>query len=331
VRSSVTRAASPRATRNLPNVQPILLTPRREPSNDPRWFFEAKYDGYGYRGLLYVARNGCWFRSKRWNILKRFDQALLLDLGGACRSRKRSSTARWSPWTLRVRRWTAAVPSSDHSLLLEDGPNAQRYDQEARQDHEGPHRDALTGPCPDRCRHDAADAKSELTSRIMMSSPILLTGELFVLLSFVPAIKAQNPGPLDSVDQYGRAEVARQGIPGLSVAILRGDSVLMAHGYGYANLEGHAPATDSTVYEIGSVRKQFTAAAVMMLAEQGRLSLDDPIIRYLPEGSAVWRGVTVRHLLTHTSGITDAVNNTLDWWHDYTDEELVRLIATPGG
>lgn len=63
---------SPRAAQTLPNVQPILLTLRREPFNDPGWLFEPKYDGY--RGLLYVTRKGCWFRSKRGNILKRFDQ-----------------------------------------------------------------------------------------------------------------------------------------------------------------------------------------------------------------------------------------------------------------
>jgi bifunctional non-homologous end joining protein LigD len=63
---------SPRTTKTLPNVRPILLTPRREPFNDPAWLFEPKYDGY--RGLLYVTRKGCWFRSKRGNILKRFDQ-----------------------------------------------------------------------------------------------------------------------------------------------------------------------------------------------------------------------------------------------------------------
>ena len=63
---------SPRVSRTLPEVQPILLTPRREPFDDPAWLFEPKYDGY--RGLLYVTRKGCWFRSKRGNILKRFQE-----------------------------------------------------------------------------------------------------------------------------------------------------------------------------------------------------------------------------------------------------------------
>jgi bifunctional non-homologous end joining protein LigD len=63
---------SPRATETLPDVLPILLTPRRDPFDDPAWLFEPKYDGY--RGLLYVTRKGCWIRSKRGNRLRRFDQ-----------------------------------------------------------------------------------------------------------------------------------------------------------------------------------------------------------------------------------------------------------------
>lgn len=138
---------------------------------------------------------------------------------------------------------------------------------------------------------------------------------------------AQSPAPIAAVERYVRAELARQRIPGLSVAILRGDRLVLARGYGYANLEHHVRATDSTVYQLGSVTKQFTAAAVVMLAEQGRLGLDHPITRYLPEGESVWRGVTIRHLLTHTAGIPE-FGDTLDWRRDYTETELVRLAAT---
>ena len=63
---------SPRVARTLPEVQPILLTPRRDPFGDPAWLFEPKYDGY--RGLLYISRKGCLIRSKRGNLLRRFDQ-----------------------------------------------------------------------------------------------------------------------------------------------------------------------------------------------------------------------------------------------------------------
>jgi CubicO group peptidase (beta-lactamase class C family) len=81
------------------------------------------------------------------------------------------------------------------------------------------------------------------------------------------------------------------------------------------------------VYAVGSVSKQFTAAAIVLLSQQGRLGLEDPITRYLPEGSAVWSGVTIRHLLTHTSGIPQ--DTTLDWRRDYSESELVRSAAQP--
>ncbi len=66
---------SPRTSRTLPTIEPILLTPRVDPFDDPAWLFEPKYDGY--RGLLYVTRNGCYFRSKRGNTLKRFAELCL--------------------------------------------------------------------------------------------------------------------------------------------------------------------------------------------------------------------------------------------------------------
>ena len=152
-----------------------------------------------------------------------------------------------------------------------------------------------------------------------------MTWPLLALLLFAPTAAAQTRAVVDSIDGYVRSELARQRVPGMSVAVLRGDSIILARGYGYANVEHHVPATDSTVYAVGSVSKQFTAAATVMLAEQGRLSLDDPIVRYLPEGSGVWPRVTIRHLLTHTSGIPQ--DTMPDWRRDYTETELVRSAA----
>ena len=154
-----------------------------------------------------------------------------------------------------------------------------------------------------------------------------MTRSLIILLFCVSGAAAQTPPVPDTVDRFIRAELERQRIPGMSVAILRGDSVLLARGYGFANLEHRVPATDSTVYAVGSLSKQFTAAAIVVLSQQGRLGLDDPITRYLPEGSAVWSSVTIRHLLTHTSGVPE--DTTLDWHRDYSESELVRSAAQP--
>src|SRR5712692_9898379 len=111
----------------------------------------------------------------------------------------------------------------------------------------------------------------------------LNNARFLAVLLFPPLAVGQTPATVDSIDRYVRAELARYRIPGLSLAVLRGDSLVLARGYGYANVELHVPVSDSSVYESGSVAKQFTAAAVVVLSEQGRFSLDDPITRFLPE------------------------------------------------
>src|SRR5437879_13710742 len=108
-----------------------------------------------------------------------------------------------------------------------------------------------------------------------------LTAALLSHLLVVSAAAAQTPATLDSIDRYVRTEVTRYRIPGLSLAVLRGDSVVLARGYGYATVEHRVPATDSTVYPSGAVGKQFTAAATVVLGDQGRHSLDGSTLRVL--------------------------------------------------
>ncbi|HEY8198002.1 MAG TPA: serine hydrolase domain-containing protein [Gemmatimonadales bacterium] len=140
------------------------------------------------------------------------------------------------------------------------------------------------------------------------------------------SLAAQTPR-LDSIGRYIDSEMKRQRIPGLSVAILRGDRILLARGYGFANLELRVPASDSTIYQSGSVGKQFTAAAVGMLAQAGRLKVEDRITRWFPEGKGVWDSITVRHLLTHTSGMPEYTDSLIDLRKDYTEDQLVSLAA----
>ena len=93
--------------------------------------------------------------------------------------------------------------------------------------------------------------------------------------------------------------------PGASVLVLRDGVPLFRRAYGLANLEEHIPATPATNYRLASMTKQFTAAAILLLAEQGRLSLDDPVRKWLPSLPPAADAVTVRQLLTHTSGLLD--------------------------
>ena len=130
-----------------------------------------------------------------------------------------------------------------------------------------------------------------------------------------------------SINRYIQAEVERQHIPGLSVAVLNGDRVVLSRGFGFANVELHVPASDSTVYQSGSMGKQFTAALVEMLVDNHLLRLDDSIVRWFPEGAGVWQGITVRHLLTHTSGVAEYTDSTFNYRKDYTEDELVKFAA----
>src|SRR5688572_4828361 len=95
------------------------------------------------------------------------------------------------------------------------------------------------------------------------------------------------PVSADRVDDYLKTVMEQRHVPGLSVAVVRNGKLVKAKGYGHANLELSVPATRDTVYQLASVTKQFTATAVMMLVEEGKIGLDDRIDRHLsalPDG-----------------------------------------------
>jgi CubicO group peptidase (beta-lactamase class C family) len=93
-----------------------------------------------------------------------------------------------------------------------------------------------------------------------------------------------------------------------TVLVARGDKIFFSKGYGFANLEWRIPNDPTTKFRIGSITKQFTSAAILLLEERGKLAIDDPVKEYLPDAPATWNRITLRHLLTHTSGIPDFIN-----------------------
>jgi D-alanyl-D-alanine carboxypeptidase len=113
----------------------------------------------------------------------------------------------------------------------------------------------------------------------------------------------------DKVDGYIEAEMRKQNIPGLSLAVVKAGKVVKTKGYGLADIELNVHATPSTVYQLQSITKSFVACGIMLLAEDGKLGLDDKITNYLSGLPAAWSGVTVRHMLTHTSGIPSYVQD----------------------
>ena len=109
----------------------------------------------------------------------------------------------------------------------------------------------------------------------------------------------------DAVDAYIRGEMAKQHVPGLALLVSRGGHVIRAQAYGLANVELQVPVKPETVFESGSAGKQFTATAIMLLVEEGKIGLEDPLTKYLPDAPSTWREITIRELLSHTAGIPD--------------------------
>lgn len=128
-------------------------------------------------------------------------------------------------------------------------------------------------------------------------SPVILA--LFVLVADLRYCFAEE------VDDYVNRQMRRQHVAGLSLAVVKDGKLIKAKGYGFANLELKTPATPETVYNIASIGKQFTATAIVLLVGEGKIGFEDRITNYLGGLPAAWSPVTVRQLLTHTSGIKD--------------------------
>ncbi len=140
-----------------------------------------------------------------------------------------------------------------------------------------------------------------------------------------PEIKPQqNQG----IDDFIQAEMKKRNIPGLSLAVVKNGEVMLTNGFGKANLELNVAAAPETVYQLQSITKTFTAAATMMLVEEEKIALDDKITKHLDNLPESWSEITLRQLLSHTSGIKDFINEpTVNLRLDATPAEIVRSLA----
>ena len=160
--------------------------------------------------------------------------------------------------------------------------------------------------------------------RVMQYVLAVMTFAMLAIVSLGTAAHAQT----DSVDAFVRDFIQRHKIPGAAIAVVHRGRVVKAAGYGLANLELNVPATAHSVFEIGSMTKQVTAEVVMMLVEEGKLSLDDSLTKYLTGLPDEWRGIRLRHLLTHTSGLHDWEGDTaFSYRREYTTEQFVAFVA----
>lgn len=129
------------------------------------------------------------------------------------------------------------------------------------------------------------------------------------------------------IEQAVRDAMDRTRTPGVAVAVVHRGEVLMSKGFGLANIETGSAVTTQTMFQTGSVGKQFTAAGVMVLVEDGRIDLDESIRVHLPEAPESWQAITLRHLLTHSSGIPDYTSASFDYATNYSEDDLVRMAS----
>jgi len=125
----------------------------------------------------------------------------------------------------------------------------------------------------------------------------------------------------DAIDEYVAHEMRSKQIPGVAFAVVEHGQITVVRAYGTANLETGTPVSKDSVFEIASVTKPFTATAVMMLAEEGKLKLDDPIYKYIEGAPPAWKDITIRELLSHTSGVHSVS------WVEWDGSPLLRITT----
>jgi CubicO group peptidase (beta-lactamase class C family) len=144
-----------------------------------------------------------------------------------------------------------------------------------------------------------------------------------LLFPIVPCLAQKSVS--ERIDRFVRSEMRARQIPGVGVAVLRHGKIQLLKTYGFANLEHRVPVKPETIFQSGSIGKQFTAAAIMLLVQDGKLSLDDRITKYFADAPEAWNEITLRHLLSHTAGLGDFPPD-IELRRDYTEEQLFESI-----
>ncbi len=167
--------------------------------------------------------------------------------------------------------------------------------------------------------------------RIPSMARLILLSALAATLAPVAAMAEDRGALLERIDGLVADSMEATQTPGISVAVQYRGELILARGYGLADIENRVPATEHTVYRIGSVTKQFTAAAVMKLVEQGKVDLDDPMTKYFPDYPVGEFRITTGQLLDHTSGIKGYTEMPAFWEQgrlDLSHEQMIDLFST---
>src|SRR5262245_22809038 len=152
---------------------------------------------------------------------------------------------------------------------------------------------------------------------------IILTSLVFIAVAAAHA---------DELDDRITAAMKEQDTPGLTLAVVQNGAIARLGAYGFGNVEWEAKTTDSTRFEIASISKMFAGAAVRILIEDGKLDVEDPVSKYLPEIPGAWADMKVRHLLTMSSGLpedfaSESIPDSADVATPYDDASMLKAFA----
>ncbi|MBL7930759.1 MAG: beta-lactamase family protein [Bacteroidia bacterium] len=157
----------------------------------------------------------------------------------------------------------------------------------------------------------------------------IILGVIFTMAAInsisAQSIKKRVEDKSTAIDEYIGAEMEKRKIPGLALGICDKHHLIAIRSYGYADVQNKSVVTDNTVFELASLTKQFTAAAILLLAQQNKINLSDPIKLYLDTCPVRWQGITIRHLLTHTSGLP-AMGTGYSGFLNLSNEQYLGLL-----
>ncbi|HEV8080318.1 MAG TPA: serine hydrolase domain-containing protein [Chitinophagaceae bacterium] len=152
---------------------------------------------------------------------------------------------------------------------------------------------------------------------------------LFYFSLIIPFVSSTQPS--DKIDSFITVAMTKKHIPGLALAIIQNNTVVKKFFYGMANLEQQTQVTEKSVFEIASMTKQFTCAAILMLQEEGKLSVTDKVSKYLNDLPPLWNEITVSQLMNHSSGLRDDWNEPTSYFLENNTYQKMFLAQIKNG
>src|SRR5436190_11489546 len=145
---------------------------------------------------------------------------------------------------------------------------------------------------------------------------------LFLFIFFI-SNKSSSQTSDYAIDKYVGQAMIENHIPGAAIAVIQNEKIIKEGYYGIANLEDSTPVSNQSVFEIASMSKQFTCAAILLLQQDGKISVNDLASKYLDSIPSTWQNITIKQLMNHTSGLRDDWDeNTGYFLENYTDEKM---------